>query len=144
MSKAPHGKPLGIDIKEKKMTLPLIYALSRSTWFEKRKIIGIVRNESANPRKVKEVISYVKASGGIEYAKQAMNRFHAQATEVLNTLPASVYKTSLEQLVQFTIDNLPPQRFGVRLIKVVGPPIDSVTMDNSGRIEWQEHKPECN
>jgi octaprenyl-diphosphate synthase len=98
------GKPLGIDIKEKKMTLPLIYALSKSSWLEKRKIISIVKNGGADPRKVKEVISYVKASGGIEYAKQAMTRFHQQATQVLDTLPPSVYKTSLGQLVQFTIE----------------------------------------
>ena len=98
------GKPVGIDIKEKKMTLPLIYALSQSSWLEKRRIIGIVKNESSNPGKVKEVIKYVKASGGIEYAKQSMNKFHGQATEALSALPPSVYKTSLEQLVQFTIE----------------------------------------
>jgi octaprenyl-diphosphate synthase len=98
------GKPLGIDIKEKKMTLPLIYALSKSSWLEKRKIIKIVRSDNADARKVKEVISYVKASGGIDYAKQAMNRFHAQALEILKSLPASTYNTALEQLVQFTIE----------------------------------------
>jgi octaprenyl-diphosphate synthase len=98
------GKPLGIDIKEKKMTLPLIYALSKSSWLEKRRIIGIVKNDSTNPRKVKEVIDYVKTSGGIEYAKQAMNRFHAKAIEVLGALPPSQYRNSLEQLVQFTIE----------------------------------------
>jgi octaprenyl-diphosphate synthase len=98
------GKPLGIDIKEKKMTLPLIYALSKASWLEKRRIIGIVKNDSNNPAKVREVISFVKASGGIEYAKQAMSRFHQKATEVLDALPASNYKTSLGQLVQFTIE----------------------------------------
>lgn len=98
------GKPLGIDIKEKKMTLPLIHALSKSSWSERRKIIGIVKNESTKPKKVKEVIAYVKASGGIEYATQSMNQFHQQATDILNELPESVYKTSLEQLVKFTIE----------------------------------------
>jgi octaprenyl-diphosphate synthase len=98
------GKPLGIDIKEKKMTLPLIYALSRSSWMEKRRIIRIVKNESSKPKKVKEVIAYVKASGGIEYAQQSMNRFYQQATEILSRLPASVYKTSLQQLVEYTIE----------------------------------------
>jgi octaprenyl-diphosphate synthase len=98
------GKPVGIDIKEKKMTLPLIYALSKSSWLEKRKIIGIVKNDSDKPKKVKEVIEYVKKSGGIEYAIQAMNRFHAEAVEILNTFPDSSHKTSLFQLVQFTID----------------------------------------
>ena len=98
------GKPVGIDIKEKKMTLPLIYALNKSGWLEKRKIISIVKNDSDKPKKVKEVIEYVKKSGGIEYAIQVMNRFHAEAVEILNTFPDSPYKTSLFQLVQFTID----------------------------------------
>jgi octaprenyl-diphosphate synthase len=98
------GKPLGIDIKEKKMTLPLIYALSNSGWMEKRRILGIVKNESANPRKVKEVIAYVKASGGIEYAQKAMEKYHQEALEMLRQFPDSPYKESLVQLVQFTID----------------------------------------
>ncbi len=66
---------MGIDIKEKKMTLPLIYALSRLQWLEKRKIISIVKNESEKPKKVKEVIEFVKQSGGIEYANNAMNKY---------------------------------------------------------------------
>jgi octaprenyl-diphosphate synthase len=98
------GKPLGIDIKEKKMTLPLIYALSKSDWMEKRRIINIVKNESDKPKKVREVIAYVKKSGGIEYALDAMNRFHQDALLLLQELPDSIYKKSLEQLVQFTID----------------------------------------
>ncbi|MFM8739877.1 MAG: polyprenyl synthetase family protein [Cytophagales bacterium] len=98
------GKPLGIDIKEKKMTLPLIYALSNAGWLEKRKIIGIVKNESEKPKKVKEVIEFVKASGGIGYAQQAMKRYYDQALSLLQTLPDSVCKTSLHQLVEFTIE----------------------------------------
>ena len=98
------GKPVGIDIKEKKMTLPLIYALSKSTWLEKRRIISIVKNESEKPKKVKEVIDFVKKSGGIEYAIQAMTKYHQQASDMLAQLPDSVYKNSLSQLVQFTID----------------------------------------
>jgi octaprenyl-diphosphate synthase len=98
------GKPLGIDIKEKKMTLPLIYALSKAGWMEKRKIIRIVKNESEKPKKVKEVIDFVKKSGGIEYAVETMNRFHEEAKALLQTLPESHYRTSLGQLVQFTIE----------------------------------------
>ena len=98
------GKPVGIDIKEKKMTLPLIYALSKSSWLEKRKIIGIIKNESVKPKKVKEVIEYVKYSGGIEYANEAMKKFHQDALLILNDFPDSAYKQSLIQLVQFTID----------------------------------------
>jgi octaprenyl-diphosphate synthase len=100
------GKPLGIDIKEKKMTLPLIYALSRAPWLEKRKIISIVRRDSDKPKKVKEVIDFVKKSGGIEYAKQAMERFYQQAITLLNEFPDSEYKKSLSQLVQFTINRV--------------------------------------
>jgi octaprenyl-diphosphate synthase len=98
------GKPLGIDIKEKKMTLPLINALSKTGWMERRRIISIVKNESEKPKKVREVIDFVKQSGGIEYAKAAMNRYHQDAIELLKDFPDSVYKRSLEQLVQFTID----------------------------------------
>jgi octaprenyl-diphosphate synthase len=98
------GKPLGIDIREKKMTLPLIFALSKSTWIEKRRIISIVRNESENPKKVKEVIRYVKASGGIEYAVEKMNQFHREALAILEGFPPSAYRDSLRDLVKFTID----------------------------------------
>lgn len=98
------GKPLGIDIKEKKMTLPLIYALSKASWLEKRRITNIVRNESEKPRKVKEVIDFVKKSGGIEYAKQAMQKYFDQSMAMIETLPESRYRTSLAQLVRFTIE----------------------------------------
>jgi len=98
------GKPVGIDIKEKKMTLPLIYALSKAGWLEKRRVISIVKNESDKPKKVKEVIEFVKKSGGIEYANVAMNKFHQDALLILDAFPDSVYKQSLIQLVQYTID----------------------------------------
>jgi octaprenyl-diphosphate synthase len=98
------GKPVGIDIKEKKMTLPLIFALSKSGWLEKRRIINIIRNESEKPKKVKEVIAYVKQSGGIEYAIEKMNTYHQEALAIMKDFPDSPYKTSLLQLVQFTID----------------------------------------
>lgn len=98
------GKPVGIDIKEKKMTLPLIYALSKAKRSQKRKIISIVKNESDKPKKVREVIDFVKQSGGIEYATEIMNTFHQDAMLLLEDLPESNYKTSLKQLVQFTIE----------------------------------------
>lgn len=98
------GKPVGIDIKEKKMTLPLIYALSKANWLVKRRIISIVKNESEKPKKVKEVIDFVKQSGGMEYAINSMNTFHQDALKILNEFPDSRYRQSLIQLVQFTID----------------------------------------
>ena len=98
------GKPLGIDIKEKKMTLPLIYALNHTTWGEKRKIINTIKNESHKPHKVKEVIAFVKQSGGIEYANDIMKNYQAEANLILDAFPNSNYKTSLVQLVQFTIE----------------------------------------
>ncbi len=98
------GKPLGIDIKEKKMTLPLIYALQRAGYWEKRRMINIVKNESDDPKKVDEVITFVKQSGGIEYATGAMQQYVADAQAILQTFPESDYRTSLGQLVQYTID----------------------------------------
>lgn len=98
------GKPLGIDIKEKKMTLPLIKALQSASWLEKRRIINIIRNHSQNNKKVQEVIEFVKKSGGLEYANEVMYRYHQEANEILDTFEDSVYKQSLKNLVQFTIE----------------------------------------
>ncbi|MGK7394429.1 MAG: polyprenyl synthetase family protein [Candidatus Cyclobacteriaceae bacterium M3_2C_046] len=97
------GKPVGIDIREKKMTLPLIYALQRASWLEKRKIIYIIKNESEKTSKVEKVIDFVRQSGGIEYAKEIMDRFYKDALDILCTFPTSDYKTSLLQMVQYTI-----------------------------------------
>jgi len=98
------GKPLGIDIKEKKMTLPLIYALQNASWLEKKKIIFTIKNQSNRPAKVQEVIDFVKASGGIEYAVQAMNDYYREAQDILCTFPESAYKDSLSRLVAYTIE----------------------------------------
>ncbi len=98
------GKPLGIDIKEKKMTLPLIYALNNASKGEKRRIIRIVKNESNKPKKVQEVIDFVKKSGGIEYAIGVMNEYYEKAQEILKSSPDSIFKDSLSQLIQFTIE----------------------------------------
>lgn len=98
------GKPVGIDIKEKKMTLPLIHALSQAGWLEKRKIISLVKSGSEDQEKIKQVIDFVKKSGGIEYAKSKMQEYHQRALDVLKPFPDSAYKASLIDLVQFTID----------------------------------------
>lgn len=98
------GKPLGIDIKEKKMTLPLIYSLNSATTLEKRKIINIIKNESEDPKKVQIVIDFVKKSGGIEYATISMNNYLKEATELLTEFEDSVYKTSLQNLIKYSIE----------------------------------------
>jgi octaprenyl-diphosphate synthase len=98
------GKPLGIDIKEKKMTLPLIYALNNASWLDKRKIIYLVRNKNEDKKSVNEVITFVKKSGGLAYANEAMNRYFDEAMLLLTEFPDSEYKRSLEGLVRYTIE----------------------------------------
>lgn len=98
------GKPNGIDIKEQKMTLPLIYLLNNSKWAEKRKIVNIVKNHNTNPEKVRFVIDKVNQSGGIEYTREKMKEYHKEALDILNKFPESEYKTALQQLVDFTIE----------------------------------------
>ncbi len=95
------GKPRGIDIKEKKMTLPLIYALNQSEKSVKNKIINIIKNESTNDAKVKEVIDFVKSMGGLEYANEAMIRNQNEAIQILYTFPSNKSRDSLEALVYF-------------------------------------------
>jgi octaprenyl-diphosphate synthase len=98
------GKPTGIDIKEKKMTLPLIYALNKASAAEKRKIIHIVKNYNEDPDKVSEVIRWVVASGGIEYTRSKMLEYRDKAIALLRTLPPTEARNSLEQLVIFTTE----------------------------------------
>lgn len=98
------GKPLGIDIKEKKMTLPLIYALQHAPKKDRRYIINIIKNHSENAEKVKEVINFVQQSGGLEYSQKAMNDYRDQAFQLLNTFPETTARESLKDLVAFITD----------------------------------------
>ena len=98
------GKPTGIDIKEKKLTLPLIYALSKASASDRKRIKGLIRKSSDKPKNVEEVIAFVKASGGLTYAIEVMNEYHQKANEILEQFPDSSYRKSLRELVQFTID----------------------------------------
>ena len=98
------GKPTGIDIKEKKMTLPLIYCLNNASRSDKRRIINIIKNENENPKKVAEVIDFVINNGGIPYAQKAMEKYKEQALLILNTFPDSDAKNSLEGLVRYTTE----------------------------------------
>ncbi|MDP5170166.1 MAG: polyprenyl synthetase family protein, partial [Bacteroidia bacterium] len=83
------GKPLAIDIKEKKMTLPLIHVLNKSSWGERRKLINIVKNHNQDPKKVQWLIDYVFANGGIDYSHQTMNEYFDEARALLLTLEDS-------------------------------------------------------
>jgi octaprenyl-diphosphate synthase len=98
------GKPGGMDIKEKKMTLPLIYMLNRMNWTQKRHAVNIVRNHNNEPEKVAALINQVKQSGGIEYANEKMLEYRQKALDLLQTFPDSVARRSLEQLVLFTTE----------------------------------------
>jgi octaprenyl-diphosphate synthase len=98
------GKPAGIDIKEQKMTLPLIHALNMASGAEKRRIIRTVKNNNNDPEKVAEVIAFVKQSGGIAYAEKRMHEIKNEALDILKGLPESMYRTSLEDLVKFTVE----------------------------------------
>jgi octaprenyl-diphosphate synthase len=98
------GKPTGIDIKEKKMTLPLIYALNHSTWMEKRKIINIIKNHNEESEEVKKVIDFVIAKGGIAYANTVMNDYRDRALKVLGGLPENPARESLRRLLIYAIE----------------------------------------
>jgi octaprenyl-diphosphate synthase len=98
------GKPTGIDIKEKKMTLPLIHALSKSTWLEKRRIISIIKNHNEESVEVRKVIEFVKEKGGIAYAQGVMETYKNKAIALLHQLPESPSKKSLEDLINYAIN----------------------------------------
>lgn len=98
------GKPLGIDIKEKKVTLPLIYALHRSEKAEKKRIINLVKNHQDDPKKIQEIIDFVNSKDGVYYANQKMEEYQQKAFEILNQFEAGEAKTGLEQLVRYTTE----------------------------------------
>jgi octaprenyl-diphosphate synthase len=98
------GKPTGIDIKEQKMTLPLIYVLNNSDEKDKKWLINSVKNHNMDKKRVNEVIDYVKAKGGLEYAQSQMKNYQDQALSILKTYPDSEYKESLEDMVEYVIE----------------------------------------
>jgi len=98
------GKPTGIDIKEKKMTLPLIYTLNKVNRKQKKYIIGVVKHHSHNKQKVNSVIELVQQSGGLDYAREIMLKYRTEALEILEEFEDSTYKTSLNTLVMFVTE----------------------------------------
>ena len=98
------GKPTGIDIKEQKMTLPLIYALNHCSKKERRWLINSVKNHNKDKNRVKEVILFVKQSGGIEYTIEKMKEYQQMAMDILEQYPETPYKESLVSMLNYVIE----------------------------------------
>jgi octaprenyl-diphosphate synthase len=97
------GKPTGNDIRERKITLPLIYVLTNSSKEIKRELIDIVKNKNEEPKSIKRAIELVVASGGIQYAQQKMEEIKNQALDILAEIPESEAKKALVGLVEYTV-----------------------------------------
>ncbi|MBY0245395.1 MAG: polyprenyl synthetase family protein [Sphingobacteriaceae bacterium] len=98
------GKPLGLDIKEKKITLPLIYALNQVSKAEKNKIINLVKNSAKDTNKIKEITTFVNQNKGLAYANEKMNLYLDEALAILQQFEDSETKTALKKLITYTID----------------------------------------
>src|SRR5690606_7511337 len=98
------GKPTGIDIKEQKMTLPLIYVLNQVSKKDKNWLINSIKNHNKDVKRVKEVIDFVKNNGGLDYAANKMKQFQDDALKLLANYPDSDYKKSLILMVDYVID----------------------------------------
>lgn len=97
------GKPKGIDIKEKKLTLPIIYTLNNASPDVRKHIINTIKKDHNNKQKVNELIAYVNTHGGIEYSRDAMNQLITEALQILDTFDESEAKTSLRELVHYIV-----------------------------------------
>ncbi len=98
------GKPTGIDIKEQKMTLPLIYVINNCSAKEKSWLINSIKNYNKDKKRVKEVIAFVKSQNGLAYAEQKMIEFQQEAIQLLQNFPDSDYKASLFLMVNYVIE----------------------------------------
>ncbi len=98
------GKPTGIDIKEQKMTLPLIYALNTVSEADKKWLINSVKNHNTDKKRVKQVIEKVISVGGLQYAEQKMHTYKEQAIALLENYPNSEYKEALQLMVTYVIE----------------------------------------
>jgi octaprenyl-diphosphate synthase len=96
------GKTVGNDIKERKITLPLIYSLELASYLQKRHILSIVRSRKKTKSEINEVIEFVTAAGGLDYAELKMNQYRDKALAILDSYPESDVKDSLRKFVNFT------------------------------------------
>ena len=97
------GKPTGIDIKEQKMTLPLIYSLNNVSSKKRKWLIHSVKKYNTDKKRVKEVLQLVKDSGGLDYAQKRMEAYRTEALDILMTFPKNTYRDSLELMVNYVI-----------------------------------------
>ena len=98
------GKPIGVDLKEKKLTLPIIYAINNSSKLKKRWLMNSIKNHNKDSKVIKEVIDYVKDTGGIEYTTSKLMSYHQSALSDLKKLDDSEYKNSLKKLINYVIE----------------------------------------
>jgi len=98
------GKPKGIDIKDKKLTLPIIYSLNKVSYNQKRTIINTVKKDYDKDEKIIELYNIVKSSGGIDYSKKIMREYHDKAIDILNEFDDNDAKNSLMLLLKFIIN----------------------------------------
>jgi octaprenyl-diphosphate synthase len=98
------GKPTGNDIKEKKLTLPLIYSLNQADKATRRRMVNIIKNDHKNTDQVKQVIDFVVQTGGIRYATDKMIQYRDEALSILHEFPETDSRLALEELVRFTTD----------------------------------------
>ncbi len=98
------GKPKGIDIKDKKLTLPIIYSLNNFTYNQKRNIINTIKRDYDNEEKIIELYNIVKSCGGIDYSKKIMKKYHDKAIGILNEFEDNEAKKSLILLLKFIIN----------------------------------------
>ena len=97
------GKPTGLDIREKKMTLPLIYTLNQVNKQEKSFIINTIKNDSKNSKKVEQIINLVKENKGLEFAENKMNEYYSESIKLLEKFDDNEAKDSLKKLVEFVV-----------------------------------------
>ncbi|CAN5142676.1 polyprenyl synthetase family protein [soil metagenome] len=98
------GKPTGNDIKEKKLTLPLIYTLNNIDKSTRKEIIYIIKNQNTNKERINFVLQKVNETGGIRYANEKMNEYRDEALKILYSFPESDIRNGLEELVRYTTD----------------------------------------
>lgn len=97
------GKPSGNDIKEKKLTLPIIYVLKNASMIDRKRILSIVKRQNKNKKKVREVINFVIENGGLEYSTNKMHEYKSKALDILAEMPENESKKALVELVEYVV-----------------------------------------